>query len=357
MAAERDPGLETAQALLMIPDLLHYWLSGARVGEWTNATSTQCLDAATGAWADDLLERLDIPQRLLPELVRPGTRLGPLTAEAAAETGADGAEVVAVGTHDTASAVAAVPFRQAGSAYISCGTWSLVGVERDRPSINDATFAANVTNEGGVDGSYRLLRNVAGLWLLHECRRLWAAAGQEHSFDELIGLAEASPPLVSLVDPNDQVFTAPADMPAEIRAFCAGTGQPVPDGPGPVTRCILESLALEHAATIDVLSAVTGEAPEEVHLVGGGARNRLLCSWTADATGLPVLVGPEEATVLGNLLVQAIAVGEIGSLAEAREVVRSSLPPTSTSRSRTAPGRRLATGSPRSRAASRRAPR
>ncbi len=327
LAAEDDPALAGAETLLMIPDLMHLWLAGTPVGEWTNATSTQCLDARSGAWADDLLDRLGIPVRLLPELVKPATPLGPLVAGVAAETGIGVATVVAVGTHDTASAVAAVPFRNAGSAYISAGTWSLVGVEVREPLITDETFAANLTNEGGVGGTFRLLRNVPGLWLLHECRRVWANAGQAYSFDELIALAESAPPFRSLVDPNHPSFASPGDMPLRVREFCAETGQAEPQDPAAITRCIFESLALKHAEAVDVLGSVTGTLPAEIHIVGGGARNSLLCRWTAAASGLPVLVGPEEATLLGNLLVQAIALDEIGSIAEAREVVRSSVAP------------------------------
>jgi rhamnulokinase len=327
LAAEGDPVLAAAENLLMIPDLLHLWLAGTRVGEWTNATSTQCLDARTGDWADDLLDRLGIPTRLLPELVEPATSLGPLLAGVAVETGLGAATVVAVGTHDTASAVAAIPFRHAGSAYVSAGTWSLVGVEVREPLITDESFASNLTNEGGVGGTFRLLRNVTGLWLLHECRRIWANAGRRYSFDELVTAAEGAPPLRSLVDPNHLSFAAPGDMPARIREFCTATGQPEPQDPPAVTRCILESLALKHAETVELLGSATGAAPTEIHLVGGGARNPLICRWTAAASGLPVLVGPEEATLLGNLLVQAIALGEVGSVAEAREVVRASFAP------------------------------
>jgi rhamnulokinase len=328
MAAEGDPLLDAADTLLMIPDLFHYWLSGARVGEWTNATTTQCLDARTGAWAGDLLERLGVPAGLMPEVVAPGTSLGALAADAAAETGLGAPAVIAVGTHDTASAVVAVPFRAAGSAYVSAGTWSLVGLELAAPLITDAAFAANLTNEGGFGGTFRLLRNVTGLWLLHECRRAWAAAGEDYGFDELVALAEGAPPLRSLVDPDEASFAAPGDMPARIRAFCAATGQPEPEGPAATTRCVLESIALRQAEAVDLLAAATGSAPPELHVVGGGARNSALCRWTASAAGLPVLAGPEEATLLGNLLVQAIALGELGSVAEAREVVRASFAPT-----------------------------
>jgi rhamnulokinase len=324
MAADADPGLAGAETLLMIPDLVNNRLAGTRVSEYTNATTTQCLDAASGTWAEDILERLAVPARILPELVRPGTVLGSLTPSASGETQLGGARVVAVASHDTASAVAAIPLRGAASAYISAGTWSLVGVEVDRPLIDDRTFAANLTNEGGVGGTFRLLRNVTGLWLLHECRRAWAESGDAYTFDELVALAGDAPALQALIEPNDPVFAAPGDMPGRIRDFCAATGQILPWDVGAVARCILESLALKHAQTLGVLGDATGVAPAEIHIVGGGARNALLCRFTADAAGLPVVAGPEEATLLGNLLVQAIALGEIGSVAEGREVVRRS---------------------------------
>jgi rhamnulokinase len=328
LVAESDPALAAADTLLLIPDLVHYWLCGARTTEFTNATTTQCLDPRSGSWADDLLRRLDVPTRILPEVVQPGTRLARLGDEVAAETALGGAEVVAAATHDTGSAVAAIPFRRPDSAFVSAGTWSLVGVEVEQPVVGDASFAANLTNEGGVGGTFRLLRNVTGLWLLHECRRVWALEGSDYSFDQLVALAKEAEPLRSLIEPNDPAFADQGDMPARVRAFCAHTGQPEPVEPGAVVRCVLESLALKHAQTIDVLASVTGRRPTEIHLVGGGARNELLCRWTAGAAGLPVLAGPEEATLLGNLLVQAMALGEISSLAEGREVVRASVAPT-----------------------------
>ena len=324
LAADDDAGLAGAETLLLIPDLVNNRLAGTRVSEYTNATTTQCLDATSGSWAEDLLERLAVPARILPELVRPGTVLGALTSSAADDTRLGGATVIAVASHDTASAVAAIPLRGPSSAYISAGTWSLVGVEVDGPLIDDRTFAANLTNEGGVDGTFRLLRNVTGLWLLHECRRAWAEAGDAYTFDELVALAGDAPALQAFIEPNDPVFAAPGDMPARIRDFCSASGQVPPLETGSVARCILESLALKHAQTLAVLGAATGVAPTEIHIVGGGSRNALLCRFTADAAGLPVVAGPEEATLLGNLLVQAIALGEIGSLAEGREVVRRS---------------------------------
>ena len=319
MATERDPALAAAARLLLIPDLFHQRLCGSVTTELTNATTTQCFDPLAGTWAADLLERLDIPVRLFPEVVPPGTVLG------AAE---NGAKVVAVATHDTGSAVAAAPFARPGSVFLSFGTWSRVGVELDEPLINDQTFDANLTNEGGVAGTTRLLRNLTGLWLLHECRRAWAEQGLEYSFDELVELARSAPAFGPLIDPNAESFLEPGDMPSRIDEFCRTTGQAPPTGVGETVRCILESLALKHAETVDTLRRVAGVEPRELHVLGGGARNELLCRWTAEAAGLPVLAGPEEATVLGNLLVQAIALGEIGSIAEARDIVRSSFTPT-----------------------------
>ena len=325
MAAEDDEWLEQAHTLLLMPDLLHYWLSGERACERTNASTTACLDARTGEWAEDLLERIGVPAGLLADVVDPGTALGPLTAETAEETRLHGTRVVAPATHDTGSAVASVPFADPGAAYVSAGTWSLVGLELAEPLIDDRSFAANLTNEGGVDGTFRLLKNVTGLWLLHECRREWALEGSDRSYEELVELAGRAEPLRSLVDPDDPSFAPPGDMPGRIRAFCARTGQPVPDGPGEVVACVVESIALGHARAVDLLREATGEAPSALHVVGGGSRNRLLCQATADATGYPVLAGPEEATVLGNLAVQALALGELSTLDEARAVVRASV--------------------------------
>jgi rhamnulokinase len=323
MAADEDPALASAQTLLLMPDLLQFWLCGRRVAELTNVTTTQCYDPTSGGWALDLLARLDVPAGILPEIVPPATVLGRLSPA----VGAGAARVVAGATHDTGAAVAAVPFRRAGAAFLSVGTWSLVGVETRAPVTGEDAFQSNVTNEGGVEGTYRVLRNVTGLWLLHECRRAWAAEGREYTYGELAALAETAPPLQSLIDPNEPVFSEPGDMPRKVADACRRTGQPEPAGPAETARCILESLALKHAETVELVAGVTGMAPAELHVVGGGARNDLLCRWTAEASGLPVLAGPEEATVIGNLLVQAIALGELGSLEDAREVVRRSFPP------------------------------
>ena len=271
-----------------------------------------------------MLDRLDVPARLLPEVVNPGTVLGPLGRD---DTGLD-ADVVAVATHDTGSAVAAVPFRGPAAAFICAGTWSLVGLEVPDPVIGDASFAANLTNEGGVGGTFRLLRNVTGLWLLHECRRVWALEGQR-ALLRGAGRAREGGAGLELASSTRTTRSSRTRRRAGARAgvLRAHRARPSPPTPGAVVRCILESLALKHAETVDLLASVTGTTPPEIHVVGGGAHNELLCGWTASAAGVPVLAGPAEATLLGNLLVQAMALGELGSLAEAREVVRASFAP------------------------------
>jgi rhamnulokinase len=328
LAVADDPALAAAHRILLVPDLFHHWLCGSEVTEKTNATTTQCLDVQTGTWIGDILERLDIPTGLLPDVVPPATVLGRLSNDVADETGIREADVVAAATHDTASAVAAIPLNGERCAYMSVGTWSLVGVEAREPVLSNSAFRANITNEGGVDGTIRVLRNVTGLWLLHECSRVWSIAGRPSSIDELLPLARSAQPIQSLVDPNDPIFADPGDMPARIADYCARTGQSQPSDEGAVVRCILESLALKHAESLDLLASVTGRDIDTIHIVGGGANNDLLCRWTADACGRVVLAGPAEATLVGNLLVQALALGEISSLTEGREIVRTSFAPT-----------------------------
>jgi rhamnulokinase len=318
MAAEADPVLAAADRLLLMPDLFHHWLCGSLTTELTNATTTQCFDTHAGTWAVDLLERLDVPTRLLPEIVAPGTALGPVTD---GTSGLAGATVVAAATHDTGSAFAGTPLAER-AAVLSIGTWSLVGIEAAEPVLGDAAFHANLTNEGGVGGTFRVLRNVTGLWLLEECRRHWG-----RGVDELIDDAREAEPLRSFIEPNDPLFAAPGDMPARIVDYCSRTSQAQPETEGAVVRCILESLALKHAESIDLLARVTGRSIDELNVVGGGAKNELLCEWTAAAAERPVHAGPAEATLVGNVLVQAIAMGELASLAEAREVVRASFAP------------------------------
>jgi rhamnulokinase len=320
MAAADDPSLAAASSLLMMADLFHYWLSGAQACELTNATTSQLYDPLSGDWANDLLERLRIRPSIFPEIVPPGTVLGPLLPQVAEDTRIGGAVVVATATHDTAAAVAAIPFRERGAAYISSGTWSLIGVEVAAPVIDERSFAANLTNEGGVAGTL-LLRNATGLWMLEECRRAWARAGADVGYEDLVARTKQVPQLRSIVDTDDPAFLAPGDMPGRIRDHCTRAGEPSPVDQAAIARCVLESLALKYRQTIDLLEIVTGSRPPTIHVVGGGALNRLLCQWTADATGLPVIAGPVEAAEIGNLAVQALALGELASIDEVRELV------------------------------------
>jgi rhamnulokinase len=321
MAEARAGTLDRADRLLLIPDLFHHLLSGAAVAEYTVASTTGAYDMAAGRWAADLLEELGVPTHVLPEVVAAGTDLGPVRPEL---PGYAGARVIAPPSHDTASAVVGVPLQDPGAAYVSSGTWSLVGVETREPVIDEAAMAANLTNEGGAYGTIRLLRNSAGMWLLQETRRQWAREGREYSYDELVRLAAPVPAGASVVNPDHPDFVAPGDLPARVRAYCVRTGQPAPaDDPG-LVRCVLDSLALGYRRTLDDLTAGTGRPVTAVHIVGGGSRNRLLNQAVADVTGLPVTAGPVEATALGNTLVQLIALGDIEDLAQAREVVRAS---------------------------------
>ncbi|MGA3056924.1 MAG: rhamnulokinase family protein [Candidatus Limnocylindrales bacterium] len=325
MVLAKDPQLDAAATMLTMPNLFAYWLCGQPVAERTHATTTQCLDAHTGGWAIGLLEALLIPTRILPPLVEPGTLLDSTSAEMSAETGLSPTPVFAVACHDTASAVAAIPGLDTESAYISSGTWSLMGVEIPSPVITDAVLAAGFTNEGGVAGTTRLLRNIPGLWLVAECRRRWQRDGQDYGWDELVAMAERSPGLRSLIDPDDPSLLNPPDMPAAIRTLCRATSQEPPESVGAVARCCLDSLALRCRATLDELALVTGRRPRTLRVVGGGSQNRLLCQLIADACGLPLVAGPAEATAFGNLLVQAMAAGELSGLADGRAAVAASI--------------------------------
>ena len=316
--------LAAASRLLMMPDLFSYWLSGRAVNEYTIATTSQCFDSRRGEWARGLLDRFSLPTAIFGEIVQPGTVLGELLPRLAEEAGAEHLPVVAVGGHDTALAVAAVPARGRGFAYVSSGTWSLLGAEIEEPCIGEASLAANFTNEGGVCGTIRFLKNLCGLWLVQECRRGWARGGTADSYDDLTAMAAATPPFRSLVDVDDPAFAAPGDMPARLQAFCRRTGQPVPETKGEIVRCALDSLALKYRYVLSTLEGILGRRLEPLHVIGGGARNRLLCQLAADATGRTVVAGPVEATAAGNVAMQAMALGHLGSLAEARDLVRRS---------------------------------
>jgi rhamnulokinase len=320
-----SPLLDVAETLLFIPDLFHYFLTGIKVNEFTDASTSQMLDPATRTWAYNLVQQFGLPAKMLGTVVPPGTVLGPLRAAVAADTGLTPVPVVAPATHDTASAVAAVPARGEAWAYISSGTWSLMGIELPHPLVTDGTLAANFTNEGGVAGTTRLLKNVMGLWLVQECRRAFAKAGRDYGYDELVKLAAAAPPFASLVDPDDLSFILPASMPQAVADFCRKTNQQAPADAGATVRCCLESLALKYRWVLQKLEELVGKRLEVIHVVGGGSQNALLCQWTADACGRPVLAGPVEATALGNVLVQMLGLGLLGSLADGREVVRRSV--------------------------------
>ena len=309
-AAAGTPQLAAARTLLMIPDLLAYWLTGQAGAEVTNASTTQLYDVRAQAWATSLMTRVGIPPGIFPPLRRPGDIIGELLPRITTETGlATPVPVLAVGSHDTASAVAAVPAQGPGFAYISCGTWSLVGMELPGPVLSEASFKANFTNEAGIDGTIRYLRNVMGLWLLQESMRTWSARGTPADLDTLLAAAAEAPALRAVIDPDDPHFLTPGDMPGRIAHACRRTGQDPPADPGATVRCILDSLALAYRRTIAEVQELSGRHVDTVHIVGGGARNALLCQLTADACGLPVVAGPVEAAALGNVLVQARALG------------------------------------------------
>ncbi|XVQ89655.1 rhamnulokinase [Microbispora siamensis] len=315
-----EPALDRAHTMLLIPDLLAYWLTGAAGAEATNASTTGLYDVRARAWSHDLTQTLGLPTGILPPLHEPGTPVGTLRSELAADLGLPGGvEVTAVASHDTASAVAAVPATGQRFAYISSGTWSLVGLELPAPVLTEDSRLANFTNEGGLDGTIRYLRNVMGLWILQECLRAWG----ETDLPGLLADAAQAPPFAALIDPDDPAFLPPGDMPARIAAYCERTGQRPPDGRTATVRCVLESLALAYRRTIREAVRLSGRDVEVVHVVGGGARNALLCQMTADATGLPVVAGPVEAAALGNGLVQARAHGQVTDI---RDLVRRSEP-------------------------------
>jgi len=324
-AARATPRLfEAATQLGTIPDILNYWLTGELRAEYTSATTTQMIDARRRDWAFDLLRDLDVPPRLLPPLVEPGAMLGPLKRSVCAAL--SGTPVVAPACHDTGSAVAAVP-ASGRRAFLSSGTWSLLGTEVPRPIITSRALEANFTNEGGVCGTTRLLKNIGGLWLLQSCRRDWAKAGRAYEYAELMGAAEDERlAFRSLFDPDDPAFLHPPDMARAIASYCRRTSQPEPDGPASFTRAILESLAFKYRVVLDALQELTGTPITEVQIVGGGSRNRLLNQFTADATGRTVIAGPAEATALGNIAMQMVATGAVGSLGEARRIIEHSFP-------------------------------
>jgi len=316
---------EAAEHLLTIPDLFHYWLTGNARCEFTNASTTQMLNPATRNWATDLLNRLELPSALPAHVVEPGSMIGTLLPELAHCSSLSDTPVIAPASHDTASAVAAIRARE-GTTFLSSGTWSLIGIELNAPVITPESLELNFTNEGGVNGTTRFLKNVMGLWMLRRCRQSWAARGHEFEYRELMELAETEPPFSYLIDPDDDSFLRPDDMPVAINQFCAKTHQPAPSAPGSYVRTILESLALKYRAVIKNIERLTGQHIRQVQVIGGGSKNRLLNQFTADATGKRVLAGPAEATALGNAGVQILATGGASSLQEVRAIINRSFP-------------------------------
>ena len=323
MVRERSPQLDTATDLLFMPDLFNYLLTGKKAAEFTIATTSQILDPRTKAWIPGLFQAMGLSKRILQEIIEPGMVLGPLTEKVVAETGYRGVPVVATAGHDTAAAVAAVPAEGRNWAYISSGTWSLVGVEEKAPIISEKSLESNFTNEGGVGGTIRFLKNVTGLWLVQGCRKAWSKEGLL-SYEDLVKSAGGAPAFEALIDPDDPSFLNPPDMPEAVIDYCRKTGQHAPASRPAMVRALLESLALKYRHVIDQLGQVLGHPIEKIHVIGGGSRNELLCQFTANATGLAVIAGPAEATAVGNILVQAMAMGHVSSLAEMRAIIRES---------------------------------
>ncbi len=324
MVIHRSPQLELAATFLMMPDLFNYWLTGCKVCEFTDTTTTQFYNSLTGDWARGVLEKLGIPSHIFPDVVLPGTELGPLLPEIAAETGLNSLPVIAPATHDTAAAVVAVPAEGDDFAWLSSGTWSLLGGICDRPLVTPEALQYNFSSYGGAGGTCLPWKNIMGLWLVQECRRVWAKAGQDFSYDEIIQMAQESRPFTAIVEPDHPSFLAPGDMPAAIQAFCRNTGQTVPQTKGEIARTALEGLALKYRWVTEKLALLLGKNFKVLHVVGGGSQNKLLCQFTAAATQLPVIAGPVEATAIGNIAVQAVATGHLASLAEARQLIRRS---------------------------------
>lgn len=314
-----------ANKMLFMPDYLSYKLTGEIYAEHTIASTSQMLNPQTGSWNQNLLVKLGLPIDMLTDLVDPGTQIGVLSNNICSQFGIPPIPIIAVGAHDTASAVAAIPAQETNWAYISSGTWSLMGIETDQAIINEKAYEYSFTNEGGVNNKNRFLKNINGLWLLQQCKKIWDQHHGPFSFEKLIALAEKEKAFSSLIDVDNPRFSKPEDMTQEITSFCKETGQTAPQSPGAFTRCILESLALKYRYTLEQLLEVADQRIEMIHIIGGGSKNQLLCQFTSNATGLPVEAGPAEGTAMGNLLVQVMAAGEVRSLDELRCVVKNSV--------------------------------
>jgi len=317
---EGSSRLKKADRLLFMPDLLNFMFTGIPRSEFTIATTSQLYDPSKQEWVDLFLELMNISPAIMPEVAAPGTILGALNQDISSLLGVKNLPVVTVASHDTASAVAAVPAEGENWAYISSGTWSLMGVESKNSVITPKAMDMNFTNEGGLGNTCRLLKNISGLWLLEECRRVWGKSSG-NSYKELLDTAALARPFQSLIDPDHNSFLNPENMPEAIQSFCRDTGQPEPESEAAMVRCVLESLALKYRTTLDQLRELSPHPIEKIHIIGGGSKNRLLCQYTADASGLPVLSGPAEATAIGNIMVQALAAGIVTSIPEIRGII------------------------------------
>ncbi|CAG1011294.1 rhamnulokinase [Anaerolineales bacterium] len=324
MSLQKSPLLDVAKTFLTIPDLFNYFLSGEITNEFTHATTTQCLDPRKRDWATPVLNALNIPTHFFRPVTNPGSSIGTLLPEVAEETGANGVRIVAPACHDTGSAVVAVPAQNQDFAWISSGTWSIMGVEAAQPSLDERALRYNFTNEGGVFGTWRLSKNIMGLWLVQECRRTWARQGDDLSYDEITQLASEAKPFLAVIDPDHSNFLHAGDMPERIRRYCTETNQPAPHTKGEVIRVVLESIALKYRWVLERLEELTAKKFAPIHIIGGGTKNRLLNQFTASATNRVVVTGPVEATAIGNVLMQAIGLKHLGSLSDARVVVRAS---------------------------------
>lgn len=319
--------LDNAKSLLFVPDLLNYFLTGQKCNEHTISSTSQLFDPTEACWAKELFTALDIPLDIMSPLIFPGDTVGQMTAGLKEELGVKAdLPVIAVGSHDTASAVAATPLHSTRDAYLSSGTWSLLGMELEAPIINEHSLKENFTNECGVGNTVRFLKNISGLWLIQECKRSWDRAGLNISYDQITQAAAAAQPFKCSVDPNDARFLSPSDMPTAIREYCQSTNQPQPEDYGEMARCIYESLAKSYETTLGKLEGLVGHTVDTIHMVGGGIQAELLCQFTADSTRKRVVTGPIEATAMGNMLVQLMAKGEIANLSEGRELVSRSVP-------------------------------
>ena len=327
MALQNSPLLDVAKTFVTIPDLFNYWLSGEITNEFTNATTTQCFDPRKRDWAAPVLEAMNIPAHLFGPVTEPGTSIGSLLPQITEELGVGALQVVAPACHDTGSAVVAVPARNQDFVWISSGTWSIMGAEVTDPCVNEKALAYNFTNEGGVFGTWRLSKNIMGLWLVQECKRAWAHRGEDLSYDEITRLASEAKPFLAVIDPDDGSFFHPGDMPERIRNYCAKTNQSMPQTKGEIIRVALEGIALKYRWVLERLEELTGKRFDPIHIIGGGTRNRLLNQFAADATCRPVVAGPVEATAIGNVLMQAIGLKHLNSLTEARSIIRTSFSP------------------------------